>query len=94
MSEEELHETIKGLYGTIKHHKELGISLIHKNADIQRRIDKAIEYIESIENRILKTATKSRLNSDEIIDELDYENSGYYIKIKKDKLLSILKGDD
>lgn len=43
MSEEELIETIKGLYGTIKHHKDIGIALIHQNAVLQKRIDKAKE---------------------------------------------------
>lgn len=68
--------------------------LSKQNKDLQQRIDKAIEYIESIKNGTLITTTKPRLNSDKIIDELDYENSSFYIEIKKYDLLSILKGED
>lgn len=50
MNEEELIETIKGLFSTIKHHKDIGISLIHQNAALQKRIDKAKELCEIVLN--------------------------------------------
>ena len=63
--------------------------LYEEKNELQQRIDKAIEYIETLEKR---EAYKIE-NNENGVPELKVDNEEYLVLCKYNKLLNILKGD-
>jgi hypothetical protein len=80
----------KSFYITKKDYEELSEFLINENDELQQIIDKAIEYIETLEKR---EAYKIEDNENGV-PELKVDNEEYLVLCKYNKLLNILKGED